>query len=304
MKESLSILIPTFNDDCLSLVEELERQCAVIAELRSYEILVADDGSTNQQVVMRNEHINQLPHCRYIRYEENRGRASIRNVLAQLSLYQWLLFIDGDMRVSHSDFIRNYLTSRGNEVVYGGYQVSVSSQDSVHLLRYLYERQYENSHSVEVRRKQPYRQFHTSNFLVLRTLYLANPLDERFLRYGYEDVLWGKMLEEKNVSIEHIHNPVSFELFESNMSFIRKSEEALQTLYQFRDSLRGYSSLTTFVEKHRWTSLPCRVLYRLLGKSIRSRLCGNHPSVMLFKVYKLLYYQSLNVSETTSHISQ
>ena len=41
-KKELSILIPTYNDDCYDLVEQLARQAAAIDELE-YEILVADD---------------------------------------------------------------------------------------------------------------------------------------------------------------------------------------------------------------------------------------------------------------------
>ena len=45
----LSILIPTYNDDCRELVASLQQQADNISGLE-YEILVADDGSTDLEV--------------------------------------------------------------------------------------------------------------------------------------------------------------------------------------------------------------------------------------------------------------
>lgn len=54
MKKELSILIPTFNDICVDLVQALARQCESIQRLK-YEIIVADDGSTNEDVKQRKD---------------------------------------------------------------------------------------------------------------------------------------------------------------------------------------------------------------------------------------------------------
>lgn len=71
---------------------------------------------------------------------------------------------------------------------------------------------------------------------------LRYPFDERFIHYGYEDVLCGKSLKDNHISILHVDNPLGYEHFIGNMSFIRKTEEeSLHTLYQFRTELQGYS---------------------------------------------------------------
>ena len=94
---TLSILIPTCNDSCIGLVQALQAQAETLGG--SYEIVVADDGSTDEMVLAGNAPIASLPHCRYIRREQNTGRAAIRNFLAKEAQYEHLLFIDSDMTV-------------------------------------------------------------------------------------------------------------------------------------------------------------------------------------------------------------
>ena len=78
---SLSILIPTYNDRCVALVAALHQQAESLAV--DYEVIVADDGSTDADVVADNRRVNELPHCRMIESPHNQGRAAIRNLLAQ-----------------------------------------------------------------------------------------------------------------------------------------------------------------------------------------------------------------------------
>ena len=75
--KDISILIPTYNDRCAPLVETLQQQACTLDI--NYEIIVADDGSTDAGVLSANRSINQLPCCRMIECRENRGRAAIRN---------------------------------------------------------------------------------------------------------------------------------------------------------------------------------------------------------------------------------
>jgi hypothetical protein len=56
----LSILIPTFNDDCTTLVENMVHQASSLNAI-DWEIIVGDDVSTNQAVVDANRSINALP---------------------------------------------------------------------------------------------------------------------------------------------------------------------------------------------------------------------------------------------------
>ena len=64
MINTLSILIPTYNHICTELVESLQAQASSLPNLE-YEILVADDGSTDEYTIEENRIIN-ISYKRYV----------------------------------------------------------------------------------------------------------------------------------------------------------------------------------------------------------------------------------------------
>lgn len=293
----LSILIPTFNDECLTLVRALQEQCAVLSDGDtaidglSYEIIVADDGSTDDAVRAHNSAIASCPHCKYIQRGVNAGRAAIRNFLAQQASYDELLFIDSDMTVIRKDYIFKYVSAMATDtVVYGGYDVPEQSALK-HNLRYRYERSCREAHTAEKRRESPYLDFHTSNFMIPRTTMLANPLDEQFRHYGYEDVAFGRCLQEKGIIIKHIDNPLGFCRFEDNEKFVEKTEEAIRTLVEFSGQLYNYSRLLQTAE--RMSRLHVAGLFKLLmtpfEKPMRKALVKKNIPLAILNIYKLIY---------------
>lgn len=316
MINTLSILIPTYNNVCLELVKSLQTQASLLsspseslsspseslfsASHFEYEILVADDGSTDPTTTEGNRIINTLPHCRYIEREKNVGRAAIRNFLAQEAKYPWLLFIDSNMNVISNQYLANYQKEKENDVIYGGYQIKRDAETRERLkynLRYIFESAGTQNGNYLQRQANPYGDFHTSNFIVKRSIMQQHPFDERFFHYGYEDVLWGKTLKDNHISIHHVDNPLGYEHFIGNMSFINKTEESLHTLYQFRKELEGYSKIINYADKLKnWHLYPlCQYLFPLLSLPIKARLTGNKPSIFMFNIYKLLYYIHLDI---------
>ena len=291
-KNGLSILIPTYNGDCRALAAELSSQAEAIDGL-DYEMIVADDGSSDTAKRDACSEVGRLPRCRFIARERNVGRAAIRNFLARQAAKPWLLFLDCDMLVVSSRYLISYLETDG-DVIYGGYRVRADSGNRS-CLRYIYEWSTQQEHTAEERRKRPYQHFHTCNFLVSREVMLAHPFDEQFRNYGYEDVLFGRRLREAGIAINHQDFFVAFLTFEDNASFVSKTEEGLRTLHQFRNDLRGYSRLLTFAEGIHVAAVrtAIRLWHRLLGPLERSNLCGRRPSLRLFKLYKIGYFLSL-----------
>ncbi len=285
--KNISILIPTYNDFCVKLVKSLQQQADAIGI--SYEIIVADDGSTDEGVKEGNRVINCLKNCRLVECEQNRGRAAIRNLLVKESSKEWLLFVDSDMTVSRQDFVSKYANDEGADVVDGGVVIGEAIKGN---LRSLYEKAAENDHTLEKRQQSPYLDFHTANFLIRRELITQYSFDERFRYYGYEDVLFGKQLEQHHIAIRHIDNPLSFEIFETNSEFISKTEEGLRTLHQFQEELRGYSRLIAITDKlPRW---PFRLWHSIFGDMERRHLTGDHPTLAVFNIYRIGYFMSLD----------
>ena len=289
--KDISILIPTYNHACVELVHAIQQQASLLPI--SYEIIVADDGSTLASTIQGNRAINEYTNSRYIECPENVGRAAIRNYLVSQASKPWLLFIDSDMVVQHPDFLRRYVDTPDEQAVWdGGICVGGDEKLLCNNLRYHYERAAEHLHTAERRQQKPYRDFHTANFMAPKQLMAEHPFDMRFRRYGYEDVLFGMTLETCHIPIHHIDNPLSFEVFEDNEQFLNKTEEGLRTLYQFRNELKAGSRLLQEADHLQWALPLLRLSHRLFGRMERHILM--HRSILwLFSFYKLGYFSNL-----------
>ena len=298
MIQQLSILIPTRNDVCLHQVTELQKMAKAIDGLQ-FEILVSDDASDDADATRENSKINEMEHCRLIRRTDNLGRAANRNFLAQNAQYDWLLFLDCNVK-TNADFLKTYLNHDNASVVNGGIVAEPDKNLAKHNLRYKYEKKVEPMHVASQRQQRPYQSFRTSNFMVRRNVMLAHPLDETVPGYGYEDVLWGKTLCENGIKIEHIANPVAMTHFESNADYVAKIEEAMHTLYALRNDLNGYSPLLSKVEslkkKHMIPLL--KLFYKAFSRCIRKNLTGDKPKIKYLNFYKAGFYLVENQQST------
>lgn len=288
----VSVLIPTFNDRVLAQVTRLQAQLEELAEAcaLSYEVIVADDCSTNLAVKQENERVMALPHCRLVSLQNNVGRAGVRNRLASEACYPWLLYVDAALWIPDG-FVRNYVRLIGKaQVLCGG--SAVDSQSSPQGLRYVYELSSAPRFSASERQRNPYRAFRTNNFVIAREVMMAHPLRADIRTYGYEDVLFGKELARNEVSIFHIGNPVIYHLLEDNATYLHKVEESLRTLHAYCGELRGYSPLLQGVEwLQKWrVAGAMRLLYQVFCSLVRRNLLGKHPSLLLFKVFKVGTY--------------
>lgn len=287
-----SILIPTYNFVCYNLVAALYRQAECLA--LPFEILVADDGS-EEDVKKENRFINDFPNCRYMELQENVGRAKIRNILARTAQYEYLIFMDSDAMVHDPVFIENYIKAcHEAPVICGGILHLYQYSNEHNRLRYRYERDAAVRFTSEKRNKRPYQAFRTFNFMVRRDVMLAFPFDERMVRYGHEDTLFGKLLQAENIPVLHIENPLVNTDIEPNDVFLKKTEEALESLSDHADELSGYSSLLTLRDyldcMHiRWF---VSKVHRALSPLLRRNLLGSRPSVFLYGVYKVGYFCS------------
>lgn len=297
--QELSILIPVYNDDATLLVKSLCKQAQAIFGL-CYEIIVFDDGSTDKRTIENNYSLTLLPHCRYICAEHHYCRAAMRNSLVRQAKYEWHLMIDARLILVNDDFLIRYLSCgvRVGEVACGGVCVdggSLTAQLYRENLRFRYEKHEESKHSYLKRKADPYKAFRTTNFFYHKSVLKLVPYNEQVKGYGYEDVLLGKALSEKNIKVNHIDNPVAYTVFENNQVYLRKIEEALRTLHAFEGELNNYSPLLHARNILRKLHLlgPFRKFHALCKGWELMNLCSNKPSLFIFKLYKLGYYVSL-----------
>lgn len=294
----LSILIPIYNYDCSRLIKDLYHQCRALRqelgqEEFDYELVLADDASTNKKTERANREAAQKVGCRYITLTENVSRAKIRNILAREAKGDYLLFLDCDTGVANADFVRQYWADRNlAKVVCGNLRNPIGQAPRGCELRYRYECQAEVSRPTSVRRQTPYACFTTFSTLFHREVFDRVEFDERCTEYGYEDALMGLMLDKQGIPVAHTDNALFHNGIDSNASFLQKTETALRVLHRLGEPMQsaaGASRLTRRLDKVHLTPIVARLFQFVRGR-MRHNLLGHRPSLLIFKLYKLGYY--------------
>ena len=308
----LSILIPTYNYDITKLVTELHRQAE--DQFIDFEIIVMEDGSN--QKIEKNQLISQLKFCRYIILPENIGRSAIRNKLADEAKFEYLLFLDCDAEVCSAQFIERYLAFCSPDcVVIGGTAYDPNETNPDFSLRLKYGRKREARNAIEremLEHKNNDKQrslslsirgegvsvrsnFATFNFLISKTIFNRVRFDESIRGYGHEDMLFGHQLHQLGFYFTHIDNPLIHKGLDSNIVFLKKTEEGTRNLFLLYKTGK-YPFLThesklldTFIKIKKW-NLVCLFSFKLFftKKLIHSQLCSKNPSLFLYDWYKIL----------------
>lgn len=223
----ISVLIPTYNYNAFSLVEEIHKQ---LVEARiSFEIICLDDGSQSE-INKKNNQINLLSFSSFECLKKNIGRSAIRNLLAQKATFDWLLFLDSDVFPARKNFIKNYLLcAQQNNVVFCGGITYKNSEQNKRLLRYKFGKIYEEV-SVQKRNLNAEKYFFTSNFFIRKDIFDLLKFEEKLLQYGREDFLFSFNLKKKDFEIIHIENEVFHLGLDTNDVFVSKTKKAMENL--------------------------------------------------------------------------
>lgn len=294
----LSVLIPTYNYDTRALVAAIHQQAQ--AENIPFEIIVADDASTQPEIVAQNTVINQWEHVRYWVHPENIGRSANRNFLADQAQHAWILFLDADTQPVHDDFIRNYLQlirENRHQACFGGIAYQPHPPKKEELLRWIYGKNRE-ARPVSYRRKHPYASSLVSNFLIQKAAFAQHRFDPGLVQYGFEDFIFIAELEKNHLAIAQIENPVYHLNCESSADFLSKHLEGIQHLHTLMHQHRILPHQTTLGRWHLrlqkyhldgWLAW----IYQTAGPWMRQNLRSSSPSLFLFDLYKLGYFCSL-----------
>ncbi len=239
----ISVCIPVFNGEVISLVKSLADQCESLEN--HVEIIVIDDCS-DIDWKLKNESIKNS--CNYIELEENIGRSKIRNLFLEHAQGEYLLFIDGDSEIIDSLFIQKYIDfiqENSPEVLVGASVYLFDTPDREHLLRWEYSRKRESKNAIE--RKKSRGGFKTNNFAIKRSVFSNIQFNNALVGYGHEDTLFGIELDRNKIKIDHIENPVLNKHLDSNQLFLIKTENAIRNLVQ----LYGKSNEITEIKRIR-----------------------------------------------------
>lgn len=233
-KVSLSILIPVYNWDVSGLIESLDKQSSALSDEFSTEIIVVEDGSTEQfENVSTAE---RLPFVSYVYISRNQGRSILRNILLERATGEYVLFLDADMIPDDDRFLLRYYENikAGYDIVCGGISYSLLSKVDDKYSFYLYKSKNTEAISAALRNKSPWRYFFTSNILIRRSIANAVKFDLRYAGYGFEDIDLAIRLS-KSFDIYHIDNTCS------HMGLMSKR----QTFMKMRESIQNYMMLVS-----------------------------------------------------------
>lgn len=287
----LSVLIPIFNYNVTKLISNIHRQ--LIEAAIPFEIIAMDDNS-EEKFVLKNREINKLSHTVYHISEINHGRLKTRMLLSEKASYEWLLFLDADTIPKSNRFIRNYLEAINDdtEVIFGGFAYYETPPEPTKILRWRYGIKYEAS-PADNRNSRPYKHIISANFLIKKSTWTHLDLKLSISQYGY-DSYFGSKLKTENIKVDHIDNEVVHLGMEKNSKYLKKKEQAAESLlYFYKNGLitdHQNSLLRLFIIlKQTGLVYLFSEFFALFSKRMRNNLTGENPSIVLLQFYKISY---------------
>ena len=283
----ISILIPVFNVNVQSLVQELSNQLKTLkvgAEIRVYDDY-SDDSFKSQ-----NNTITSLAKVFYKELDENLGRTAIRQLLAKEAQYDWLLFIDSDSTIINKNYLHYYLLAiDGGYDVYAGGRIYQAEEpaDCNKRLHWKYGTERESIQGSK-------NVLHSNNFCIRKTVFLQLQFPAQLTGYGHEDTWMELALIKAQQKIQFIDNPVLHSGLEDSTVFLEKTRSAVKNLLLL-PKFFGEETVKKKVRLYRlfyWQhKLGLHKMYTsFLNKRIRKieeNLQSCNPSLLQFDLYRL-----------------
>lgn len=294
----LSVLIPTYNYDITTLVQEVHAQL-LVAKI-PFEIICLDDCSTDVDSIEKNNVINSLSNASYVVLEKNIGRSNIRNLLSDKAQYKFILFIDGDSLIVDNLYIQRYLDAitENSAIIYGG-RVHPKKVSSERLLRWKYG-VYREDTTAKNRKKNPYKSILCNNTLMTKTTFEAVGFDKNITQYGHEDTIFAFKISKLKSNIQHIENPVLHGDVDLNEVFFHKTHQSLKNLnYIYKQQLIDVSFITflntyTILKKYKLNYI-LSVIHKIGYRFFKWQLTSKKPSLHIFNLFRLSYFCTINL---------
>ncbi|MCU0528940.1 MAG: glycosyltransferase [Cyanobium sp. Prado107] len=201
----LSVVIPTYNRlpilrQCL---EALERQ-QLAEPLQGFEVVVVDDGSSDDTVAWIEGHAQHLPHVRLIR-QRHGGPALGRNRGVSAARGEVVVFIDSDL-VVRPDFLLSHARALCRDWQRHGDRLSFTYGAVINTANF--EDPASERHKL---RDLSWAYFATGNVAIERALLeRAGLFDTAFHLYGWEDLELGERLRRLGVRLVRCPEAVGY----------------------------------------------------------------------------------------------
>ncbi len=251
-----------------------------------------DDASNNPP--KRNEQINALSGCRYVKLDDNIGKSKIKNRLAEEAKGDWLLMMDDDGLPESDEYINNLfrLIKRDDvDVICGGRTYQEEMPSSEYYLHWLYGREREVK-SAEERKRHPYNGFMIANMCIRKSVFMKIRLDERMRLYGHEDSVFGMNLKREGVRVLHVDNPLRHIGLVRTRQFIENQAESVNSVAllikggQENVNLIRLANVYKHIRKWHLDGLISK-LEGVVDKHARKKMMGRKPCLKWLDYWKL-----------------
>lgn len=292
MTPRLSVLIPFYRDDPSVLLRSLDSQ---LIDPTCVEIRIMDDGTGDAALTATAQAtvkamtlptvLSTAPH--------NQGRSATRNALQEAAKADWVLFLDADMRLDHTDFLARYLDhieADDCDIVFGGFDVEDNVTDwDTDLHRVLSHRS--DCLSAEERTRHGARNVASSNLCVRKSVLMEQPFDAAFQGWGWEDSEWAARVSESH-RLRHIKNPAVHLGLETTDTLLSRFASSGANYRRFVDAHPALAeTLPLFRIVSRLKHLPGHRLARLpLRAVVRMRAMPTRARVIALKLWRASHY--------------
>lgn len=205
----LSVIIPTYNrqailEKCLRAIEF--QRFHPNSSITNYEVIVVDDGSTDNTVAWLQQHQEEFPHVKLLQ-QDHLGPAAARNLGLAEAMGDTIVFIDSDLVVTEN-FLQAHID---------GLQEAQRQRNNDRLFTY---GRVINTSKFDHPTSEPYKVtdfsaafFATGNVAIARKwLDQAGPFDSQFHLYGWEDLEMGVRLKQLGLKLVKCPQAVGYHL--------------------------------------------------------------------------------------------
>jgi len=216
----ISVVIPTFNsrDVLRRTIDALARQTLPPG---AYEVVIADDGSTDGTAEMVADAARGALEIRYVA-QPNRGRSAARNLGVRAARGRIVLFIDADIWATPS-LLEAHLGHYPPDAGRLGVQGRSLTHPDARVTPFMRAR--EITPDLSVRRRHDLSPVHiiTRNFSVLRAEFEAvGGFDEGFTGYGWEDIELAMRLHARGVTFDYEPEALGYHYHVETLEGIRQ----------------------------------------------------------------------------------
>lgn len=219
----LSVLTPFHRHDPAPLLARMAHAPPGV------EFILLDDGSGSAPLLagVVESAMRLGGGARLIVWPDNRGRAAARNRLIGEARGEYVLFLDADMLPDSPRFLRNWLgiiDTQRPYVAFGGLSLRHAARTKQTALHYNLFAHSDCRHPHQ-RERAPAQFTASANLLAHRDFLAANPFDDEFVGWGFEDVDWA-LRAAQHAPILHVDNPATHAGLDDVETLLRKGAEA------------------------------------------------------------------------------